>query len=644
MTQSRQLAAVMFTDLVGYTALMGVDEKKAFELLDKNRILQKPIIEEFRGRWIKELGDGILSSFSTVSDAVNAAVKIQKDCNEAGEFQLRIGIHQGEVVFDSDDIFGDAVNIASRIQAIAEPGGIYISESVHHNIYNKQEISTRFVKQEILKNVKEPVKIYEVQLNPPAHAHKAISKPLSKSPPEKSVAVLPFINLSNDPEQEYFSEGITEDILNSLSHLNELKVAGRISSSRFKAKDRNLRDVARRLNVRTVLDGTIRKQANRVRISAQLINVEDGFHLWSEKYDREMDDIFAIEDEIALAITEQLKITLLTEDRQEITKSSTKNPEAYENYLKGRFHINRRGNSILKGIDFFQEAAKLDPGFALAHSGYADACLFSSFYSFLPANVISPKAKVAAETAINIDNSLAEPYCSLGLYNSNFSWNWAESKKFYLKSIELNPRYAQAHSFYGMLLLGWVEGKFEEAEKQGQLAIKLEPLSAIDHADLAWTLYTAHRFDDALALALSGIELDSNSFLSRRLAGLCYIALGRNLDAIEILQELVQSSGRHQHALNTLIWALCKKGQIEVASAILLELEERATTEFIATTHLGISAAYLGDIEKAFNLLETGLEEHDSIIVQLKYSPFVPETLKNDNRYQKLIEKIGYPV
>src|SRR6266498_4334727 len=228
MPQSRQLAAIMFTDIVGYTALMGEDEQKAFELLRKNRQLQKPIIEKFNGTWIKEIGDGVLASFHTVTDAVLCATEIQKKCAAIDDLKLRIGIHLGDVVFENNDVFGDGVNIASRLQALAPIGGIWISESVYKNVANKKDIKTKFVREEILKNVKEAVRIYEVITGNTGTA---------KTTPEKSVAVLPFVNMSNDPEQEYFSDGMAEEILNSLSNLKDLKVARRTSSFQFKGKN-----------------------------------------------------------------------------------------------------------------------------------------------------------------------------------------------------------------------------------------------------------------------------------------------------------------------------------------------------------------------------------------------------------------------
>lgn len=643
MPSSRQLVAIMFTDIVGYTALMGEDEKRAFELLKKNRELQKPIIEQFHGRWIKELGDGVLASFNTITDAVHAAIKIQDDCNASSEFLLRIGIHLGEVVFEDDDVFGDGVNIASRIQAIAKPGGIYISEAVHHNVTNKHDITTQFVKQEMLKNVREPVRIYEIVTASTTETFRSSIKELPKKSQEKSIAVLPFVNMSNDPDQEYFGDGMAEEILNSLAHLKDLKVAGRTSSFQFKGKNIDLKEVAEKLNVKTVLEGSIRKQGNRLRITAQLIDVEDGFHIWSERYDRNTDDIFDIQDEIALAITEQLKITLLEDDVEKITKLYTQNAEAYEYYLKGRFNINRRGSSILKGLEFFKKAIVLDPEFALAYTGYADANLYSAFYNFLPAKEVSLKAKNAAETAIKLDSSIAEAYCSMALYNTNFEWNWIEARKNFLRAIEINPKYAQAHSFYGLILFGWIEGKFDEAEKQGQIAIKLEPLSAIDHGDLCWTVYGAGKFEEALAIAKTGIELDANSFLSWRVAGLCHLALNRYEEAIHTFDYLMNISNRHQHAINCLIWARCANQDFPEARTLMDELEKRSASEYIGPTHFGISAAYLGDMDLAINYLEKAFNDRDPIIVQMKQIHFVPPALRNDSRFQKILDRVGFP-
>jgi adenylate cyclase len=255
------------------------------------------------------------------------------------------------------------------------------------------------------------------------------------------------LNLSNDPEQKYFSEGVAEEILSALSNLLDLKVAGRTSSFQFQGKE-----VGRKVGVRHVLEGSVRKQGNRLRVTVQLVNVEDGFHLWSEKYERNLEDIFSIQDEIATAVTEKLKGTIQANGSGRTTQSYTQNPKAYELYLKGRFFINQRGASILTGIKYCQQALELDPSFALAHASYADGYLLTAFYGLMPPsdNGQSPGSGRNGHPA---GPRLCEPYCSLGFNYACCEWNWAEAEKNYWQSIALNLRYAQPHAWYGITYL-----------------------------------------------------------------------------------------------------------------------------------------------------------------------------------------------
>ncbi|MFN2457215.1 MAG: adenylate/guanylate cyclase domain-containing protein [Chitinophagaceae bacterium] len=645
MTSSRQLAAIMFTDIVGYTALMGEDEQMAFDLLRKNRQTQQPLIKQYNGTWIKEIGDGLLATFQTVTDAVKCASAIQSACNHIPDLKLRIGIHLGEVVFENNDVFGEGVNIASRIQALASIGGICVSEHVYKNIANKKDIKATYVGAEVLKNVKDPVQIYEVQMNDIiiVERESGTNNAIHPEAPAKSVAVLPFVNMSSDPEQEYFSDGIAEEILNSLVHLKGLKVAGRTSSFRFKGKNLDLREIGEQLGVSNVLEGSLRKQGNKLRVTAQLVNVKDGFHLWSERYDQDIDDIFAIQDEIALAITEKLKVTLLKDDRDKITKTYTQNTKAYDLYLKGRFFINRRGASIMTGIQCFQQAIDIDPDFALAYAGYADAISLTASFGFVkPTNVMN-KVKHSAEKAIQLDPHLSEPYCSLAFYYNFFEWNWKEARRNFLKSIELNPRYAQAHYWYGWDYLAWVEGNFDEAEKHGQIAIQLEPLNSICYGAYSQILHKAGKFKEALAVCKTGIELDANSYLCRFNEGVEYMSLQQYDEAISSFENAMQISNRHHLALNCLLWTHCLKGNFEKASALMKELKERSQKEYVANTFTGISAAYLNDVDEAFKYLEAAYNDREPILLSLRNGHWVPPTLTNDPRYKQLIDRIGYP-
>lgn len=645
MSISRQLAAIMFTDIVGYTSLMGEDEQRAFELLRLNRKLQQPIVEKFGGKWIKELGDGVLASFQTATDAVFCAGSIQKATEKIPGLKLRIGIHLGDVVFENNDVFGDGVNIASRLQALAPVGSILTSESVYKSISNKKGISSCFVREENLRNVKEPVRIYEVKIENDdwfESSSQTMPPTTLKDVPQKSIAVLPFVNMSNDPEQDYFGDGIAEEILNSLVHLEDLKVAGRTSSFKFKGMKMDLRELGEKLGVSNVLEGSVRKQGNRLRITAQLINVQDGFHLWSEKYDRDMDDIFAVQDEIALTITKKLKVTLLEKDRKLITKTYTQNSEAYQLYLKGRFNLNRRGRFIITAMNCLSEAIAMDPGFAPAYAGYADSCCLAAFYNFFPAKEIMPRAKEAADTAIRIDSSICEAYTSLGFYYAYYEWDFVESKKNFCKAIELNPFYTIGHYWYGNYL-SWIERNYEESKKEGQTAIKLEPLSAIAHSMTSVIYFVSRDHEEMLQIGKTAIDLDPNSYLAHKMTALAYIALGKIQQAIEMIKHTLALSNRFQWSIYDLMWAYHHLGDKAAIKELVTEIDRRGEIEYISPFNRALAAAWIDDLDEAILYVQKSYEDREPMLITVLSWPNVPDNLKNDPRCQEIIKKINFP-
>ncbi|HJY21512.1 MAG TPA: adenylate/guanylate cyclase domain-containing protein, partial [Hanamia sp.] len=402
MASTRQLAAIMFTDIVGYTALMGDNEQRAFELLRKNRELQKPIIEKYSGHWIKELGDGVLASFNTVSDAVNAAVEIQQATNKAKDFLIRVGIHLGEVVFENDDVFGDGVNIASRIQAIAQPGTIYISEPVYNNIVNKQGIAANFVKEEILKNVKGAIRIYEVTTHEPDADLDVNKNALEHFPGNCScLVVLPFINMSSDPEQEYFSDGLTEELISNLTKLKEIRVISRTTSMKYKGTTKDIKTIGMETGASYIMEGSVRKQGNNLRITAQFIDANRDVHLWSENYHGMIDDIFDIQEKVSAKIVEALEIELTRGEKENIRKRQTDNTEAYQLYLQGRYSWNKRNEEgIQTSIRYFKKAIEKDPEYALAWAGLADAYNLLGEFSNWSRRELYPKARSAVDMAL----------------------------------------------------------------------------------------------------------------------------------------------------------------------------------------------------------------------------------------------------
>ncbi|MEO7906857.1 MAG: tetratricopeptide repeat protein [Saprospiraceae bacterium] len=471
MSSSRQLAAIMFTDIVGYAALMGKDEQKAFELLNKNRQIQKPIIELCGGRWIKELGDGVMASFNTVTDAVTAAIKIQEACKATKDFQLRIGIHLGEVVFENGDVFGDGVNIASRIQAIASPGGIYISESVHHNVSNKKDIHTRFVGEQSLKNVKEPVRIYEVRTE--GSVTESTNVLFTQKDLEKSIAVLPFINMSNDPEQEYFSDGMAEELIASLSKLKDVRTVSRTTSMQYKGTKKDVKTIGKELLVSYILEGSVRKFHDNLRITAQLIDVENDTHLWAETFKGTLDDIFDIQEEVAKKIVDALMVTLSPLEKAGLTKRSTFNAEAYDCYLRARNFLYRlTKNNIHFAIQLFQKAIELDGQYAQAYAGLAES--YATLYGNFERNeTLLGKAIESGLKSLFYDPTLSEGYAALGLaYFTKGTFD--EALLASEKAIENDP-----NNFIGYWLLGDIYHKMDQDEKALAMyhkVIKLNPL------------------------------------------------------------------------------------------------------------------------------------------------------------------------
>ncbi len=640
MSQSRQLAAIMFTDIVGYTALMGSNEKKAFDLLKKNRELQRPIIEKYNGRWIKELGDGVLASFNTVTDAALSAGAIHKACNEIDGLRLRIGIHLGEVIFENNDVFGDGVNIASRLQAIAPIGGTWVSESVHLNLANKNDIQTKFLKEETLKNVKEPVKVYEMIITSVPDLPKPIPKEQIEKTSEKSIAVLPFVNMSNDPEQEFFSDGMSEEILNSLTHLKELKVAGRTSSFQFKGKNLDLREVGNKLGVTNVLEGSVRKHGNRLRITAQLINVEDGFHLWSERYDRDIDDVFAIQDEIALAITEKLKLTLLENDRELLTKLHTQNTTAHSLYLKGRYEWNKRTkDGFLKSIEYFNQAIKEDPQYSLAYAGMADSYTLLWGYHILSPEASISKVKNAAEKAMEYNSKLAEAYEAIGHIELLSGFNWKVAEDNYRKAIELNPGFATGHQRLALILT--VQGRFDEAFEEVMTAKELDPLSKIINTDVGLVHLLMGNVDKSISKCKEVLESDPSFSVALFIQGLAYEESGKYQNAIDNFQQAIKVSNNNPIVISALGHAFAVSGNTTEALKILKELETLSVPQFVSPYCLATIYAGLEKADEVFRLLNLAIDMKSVWMIHLHFSTDPRfKKYKNDIRFRELLTRI----
>jgi len=611
MSQSRQLAALMFTDIVGYTALMGNDEQRAFELLNKNREIQKPIIEEYNGLWIKELGDGVMASFNTVSDAVNAAIKIQEACNEANVFQLRIGIHLGEVVFENDDVFGDGVNIASRIQAIANPGSIYVSESVHNNISNKQGINSKFVKQESLKNVKESVRIYEVMVknSQPAPVSKENSELPINSIYEKSIAVLPFVNMSNDPEQEYFSDGLTEELIANLSRLKDMRIISRTTSMQYKGTTKDIQTIGREISVRYIMEGSVRKSQDNIRITAQLIDVGNDTQLWAETYKGKFADVFDIQEQVSKQIMDALRIRLTPKEAVVLRKRSTENHEAFDHYLRARNFLYRRTkNNFLFAIQLFQKAIQLDPHYASAYAGLGET--YAIFYQYCERkDTWLEKSIESSLKALMYDSFSSDAYAALGMayYNKRMHDEALIASK---KSIELDPK-----NFTGYWIIGLIQ-------------------------------YTSHQDQEAVDLFKKVIELNPDFLVAYNNLMNVYERMGETEKYTELLENTLEEViprylSKHPDDASKYIFhaiTLSRKGKNEQAKTEIARALELSHDDPVMMYNAACFYSRLGEKEVALEMFKKavimGFENyewirHDPDLDNIRNEPAFTEIIKD---------------
>jgi len=455
--------------------------------------------------------------------------------------------------------------------------------------------------------------------------------------PQKSIAVLPFDNLSRDPDNAYFCEGVQDEILTRLAKVADLKVISRTSTQHFKSAPENLPEIAKQLGVAHILEGSVQKSSDQVRVNVQLINAMTDAHLWAETYDRKLTDIFTVESEIAKAIAETLQAKLSGAEKSSIAKAPTANPEAYELYLKGRFFWNKRtGDDLRKSIEYLKQAIAKDPGYALAYAALADSYGLLRFYGGAsPAESVVP-AQAAAKKALELDDSLAEAHASLGLIaTEELEVNRAVTEL--ERAIQLNPNYATAHHWLGLAL-----ATLRQSDRSiGELkrALELDPLSMIINADLSIIYLYAHRYDDAEAQARKTLEIDSRSFVAHYYLGAALQLTGRLKEAIPEFQKAVELNN-DPYSIAMLAQAYARNGQTDEARKLLAHLNEMAKSAEVPDYALATAYTSLGEKERAIEALEHGFAEgNKSYLFLLPGDPFLDD-LRGDPRFEALVQKI----
>ena len=366
-----------------------------------------------------------------------------------------------------------------------------------------------------------------------------------------SIAVLPFVDMSPQKDQEYFCEGMAEELINALTKIEKLQVASRTSAFQFKEKGYDIYEVGKKLKVQTILEGSVRKAGNRLRITPQLVNVEDGYHLWSEKYDRDMEDIFEIQDEISLAIVDKLKVKLFGKEKTTLLKRQTNNLETFNLFRKGRYFLNRRdAGDMTKALQCFERAIEKDKNYVFPLVGIADTYSSIGVYGIIPPKEAFSKAKTAANRALEIDDRLSEAHASLAWILTVYDWDWLSAEKEYKRAIELNPNYATAHQWYALYLA--INGRFDEAIVEAKRALELDPLSVINNASYGLVFYYSRHFDTAIEIFRKTLEVDQNLLIAHLWKGLALIEKAMYEEAIESFEKAVTIGGGMIYALGLL--------------------------------------------------------------------------------------------
>lgn len=678
--EERKLAAIMFADMMGYTAMMQEDEAQAKLLRNRQRKTLETLIPAFNGTIIQYFGDGTLSMFDSAGDAVRCGIAIQHELQKEPMVKLRIGIHSGDVVYNSEGIFGDCVNLASRIESLAVPGAVLFSGKVYDEIKNQRDIKARLLGKFQLKNVKRPVEVYAAAdegLVIPKHSEisgktstenislRSLSKKRSvriialvaiaviltlttglflqhneNEPGIDSIAVLPLENLSGNPEQEYFVSGMHETLITELSKISALKVISRTSTIQYKNAKKPLRQIAKELGVKALIEGSVIREGNVVRITVQLIDGETDEHIWSEDFDRELQNILTLYSEVAQKIAHEIKIKMTPQDQGRLVTSTVVNPRAYEFYLIGRHYWNQRTlQGYQQAIESYNKALELDSNYALAYAALAEGYILLGEQGGISQQESGRLAEEAIQKALALNSTLAEAYSSKGAWKLSYEWNWSASEKAFRKAIELNPGYAATYQWYGRAL-GFI-GRFDEAIKQLEKAKELDPLSPVIVAYLGQVHIYAKQYEKADELLHQALKVHPNHPLILHNIGELYIAQGRFEEAIAPLKQSAEMAvtGHYKAMLG---YAYAMANRRTEARAILEDLLARSDSGIISGFNLAAVYLALGETGKSLNQLEMGFEQRDVWMKELKAWPWF-DSLKNEPRYKDLMRRMNFP-
>ena len=651
-TQTRHLAAIMFTDVAGYTALMQRDEETARSYRDRHRRVLEEAVPRRGGDLLEHYGDGSLTVFGSAIEAVACALEIQRDLAAEPGLPLRIGIHTGDIVREAQGVYGDGVNVASRVQGLCPPGEVLVSERVYDDVKNQPGMFVRSLGRFELKNVTRPVEIFFVadedrpvpvlQQSPLPTGRRA--KAVEADSEQKSIAVLPFINMSADPDNAFFADGITEEIINVLTRVHGLRVTARTSSFAFKGKEVDVRKVGSKLNVAHVLEGSVRKSGDRVRITAQLVDTQSGYHVFSDIYDRVVEDIFETQDEIALKIMEKLQASLPGDaDSERLAPGRTKDPHAYSLNLRARFFLSQwSAHGAERAVEYFKQALELDPDFTAVYGGLAYAYTFLGLAGAIDKEEGIALAREAARKALELDPEGVEGNLAMAEIQFFVDWDFEGAGAFFERAATENPGFAEVHHDYSFLLRA--QNRLDEAISELRAAVDLDPLSLPYNNALANAYTAAGRYDDAEAQFEQSLEIDPGFEPSLEGQGWLYLHRGDLAQAVDRFEALHRKAPKRETAVGALGFAYGLAGRPDDARECLKVLQEWDLGEHggvLLSWEMALVHAGLGELDEAFEHLNDAVEQRHTSLLLIRTSVRGWGGLRKDPRFGELCTKIG---
>jgi len=653
----------------------------AVELLRAHDAIIRRCLEHYRGSEVKHLGDGIMASFDDAPAAVACAIEIQDSLRQRNlelppekGIHLRIGLHLGDVVHVGNRVHGDGVNIAARVEPLADPGGICLTEDFARQIRNKIEEPLLSLGKPDLKNIRSPLTVYKLVLPwerkqlplvkrlryfvrhdrvrrsgavalllaaVGAAYFLFVQPPGGEEFPRNRIAVIPFANISKESADEYFADGMTEELISQLSSIRGLDVIARTSVMKYKGATAGVSEIGRTLGVGTILEGSVRKAMNKARIAVQLVDVSTQQHLWSEEYDRDLKDVFGIQTDIARRVAEVLRVQLVQGEQEQIGKSGTQDMDAYRLFLLGRFHLNKRtAEDIVKAIRYFEDAIAIDQNYANAYAGLADCytLVASSGYNILPAPEATTKARQAVMKALELDETLAEAHTSLAYVRFRLDWNWAEAESEFRRAIELKPGSSRSHEWYGLFLS--LKGRTEEALAEMKRAQELDPLSSGVSTGVGRVLQLGRRYDEAVVQLRKTIAMDSTYADAHFILGMTLSLQRKHAEGIRELETALRLSGRRPIIYARLGVAYAGAGRTREAEVIFDDLVKMVQSHKLSTYYLAMVHMGRQEYEQALDAFERAYEEHEGLLVYANAEPMT-DSVRKHPRFQALVRKLG---